>query len=555
MKKITILTLLFLAFLCSTKTLQAQITPNNVIWAKKYGGVNLDAPNDMVTDKDGNIYITGEYQYETNFEDITLTAANGFIRTFITKTNPSGTLLFAKQFGGTGTDGNTKITADNEGNVYITGIFSGEITFGSTTFNAGINLDVFVTKQDALGNVLWATRFSGLQGAGIILSESIVTDHQDNVYTTGNFYGVDINVGNSTLTPFGTESNIFVIKQDALGNVMWAKNFGGDDGSVLVSKIISDDFGNTYLIGTFLGSVNFGNTTLINSKPSGRNIFLTKLDTSGAVLWAKDLGENDPGGFVETLDIALDKNDNIYFTGRFSGKIDIGTSTFNSSSINSVVVKTDNSGEFLWVKKLESNSPIIGLGITVDASNNVYVAGRFSSMAWFDDIYLDTNTNSVDAFVLKINSLAMVEWVGKFEGNGSAVASNITVDAAGDILVVGDFINTKNFGDTTLTSVSNSDDIFLVKLSPDGLAIDKNQNVNYWSVYPNPTNNFINLDFSDGIENISVEMFNMLGQRVKVFENKNNFKNLDLSEFTSGIYLLKIIKDNETFQTIKIKKQ
>jgi len=95
---------------------------------------------------------------------------------------------------------------------------------------------------------------------------------------------------------------------------------------------------------------------------------------------------------------------------------------------------------------------------------------------------------------------------------------------------------------------------FLLKLSPEGLGISKNQLRNYWNVYPNPTNDSIRLNF-EGIENISVEMFNMLGERVKIFEYLNSFENLDLSEFTSGIYLLNIIKDNETLQTIKIKKQ
>jgi len=94
--------------------------------------------------------------------------------------------------------------------------------------------------------------------------------------------------------------------------------------------------------------------------------------------------------------------------------------------------------------------------------------------------------------------------------------------------------------------------MFLLKLSED-LSIKENK-ISNLSVFPNPTNDFISLDFSDyNNTELYAEMFNILGQKVKVFENLNTTEILDLSELNEGVYLLKITH-NGAIQTIKIKK-
>jgi len=95
-------------------------------------------------------------------------------------------------------------------------------------------------------------------------------------------------------------------------------------------------------------------------------------------------------------------------------------------------------------------------------------------------------------------------------------------------------------------------DIFLLKLSKE-LSIDENK-IDGFSIYPNPIKDFMSLNFSNyNNTKLSVEVFNMLGQKVKFFENINSSENLDLSELITGIYLLKI-NYNGASQNIKIKK-
>ena len=142
---------------------------------------------------------------------------------------------WAKQMGGTGADaGGSSVTVDAAGNVYTTGGFGGTADFdpGPGTYNltsAG-TYDMFISKLDSSGNFIWAKQLggTGADAAGA----SIAVDADGNVYTTGGFVGTadfDPGPGVFTLSAIGnfrTKAS-FVLKLDADGNFIWAKQTGG----------------------------------------------------------------------------------------------------------------------------------------------------------------------------------------------------------------------------------------------------------------------------------------------------------------------------------------
>ena len=96
---------------------------------------------------------------------------------------------------------------------------------------------------------------------------------------------------------------MYIVKYDAMGNVMWAKSAGGT-GSDLVRGISNDEIGNIYVTGGFdSDSITFGTTTLINE--GGYDMYMVKYDTSGNVIWAKGAGSmsSDYGNNI-TTDVA-----------------------------------------------------------------------------------------------------------------------------------------------------------------------------------------------------------------------------------------------------------
>lgn len=91
--------------------------------------------------------------------------------------------------------------------------------------------------------------------------------------------------------------------------------------------------------------------------------------------------------------------------------------------------------------------------------------------------------------------------------------------------------------------------MFLVKLDENNLSVGQNL-YKEWKVYPNPVKDILTIELPEAMQGLTLEVFNMLGQKVKEFILLDNIYQLDLSELTQGIYLLKA--DNNV---IKIKKQ
>jgi len=330
-----------------------------------------------------------------------------------------------------------------------------------------------------------------------------------------------------------------------------------DTENVIIRKITTDTSDNIYITGGFSGTADFLGTIFTNSDDVS-DVFLVKLNSLGQTIWAKQFEVNSSFENNETRSnsVVVDAIGNVYITGRFKGTLQAETTTLisNQNPRNPFVIKTNNLGEVIWAKKYESTDVSSGIDITTDTFGKVYIAGMFSGTIDFDGVIF--NTTEGNAFVLKTDDSGTIEWIGRYGGtqtSNSAGSNCITINTDGDILLSGTFKFSVNFGGTTFNSVANSADLFLLKLSPNGLGIERNQTKNY-SVFPNPVNDILTLNFSDyNNADLYVEVFNMLGQKIKTFKVLNNTENLDLSDLTNGIYLLKI-NHNKTTQTIKIKK-
>ena len=127
----------------------------------------------------------------------------------------SPNLAWAKGLGGTLGDQGRSVAVDGAGNVYTTGFFNGTVDFdpNAGVFNltsAGSN-DIFVSKLDATGNLVWA---KAMGGTNVDIGLGIAVDATGNVYTTGYFNGTvdfDPNAGVLNLTSTGAQDN-FVSK-------------------------------------------------------------------------------------------------------------------------------------------------------------------------------------------------------------------------------------------------------------------------------------------------------------------------------------------------------
>jgi hypothetical protein len=402
----------------------AKYDPNgNPLWAKSARGTYWDRPTSITVDAFDNVYVTGYFESDTLYFDAD-TLINLYYGSdlFIAKYDSSGNVLWAKR-DGIGASQANAITADISGNVYITGYFySNNLILGSdtlinSTFNSN-SYDVFTAKYDSSGNDMWAR---GGGGTYPDQATAIASDHNGGLYITGHFNSSYINFDTIVLpnNGLGNSEDIFIVKYDTAGNVIWAKNEGGISGDIPMA-IDADNNGNFYLAGHFdSSSIIFGLDTFFNTTLYYPNMFIAKYGSAGNVIWAKSATSNPYGNAA--LSVTHDSAGNVYASGAFSGSSSISFDSLiviNPSPYNDIfVVKYNSNGNILWVKSAYGN--IYGsYPITYDNSGSIYVAGGFRSDTISFDSFVIPNSNPgcsafspncYDMFLAKLNTITGIE--------------------------------------------------------------------------------------------------------------------------------------------------
>ncbi|HEY3477130.1 MAG TPA: SBBP repeat-containing protein, partial [Anaerolineales bacterium] len=377
-------------------------TNGTPIWARFVAGAAHDANHGVALDGAGNVYVAGAYSDMVEF-DPGNSAGNltseGLTDIFVIKYDPDGSVIWVKGLGGTSSDGGYGITADESGNVYVTGIYVDTVDFdpggGVSTLTSAGFADVFILKLDSDGNFFWA---KSMGGPGSDYSFDVAVDGNGNVFTTGYFNDTadfDPGAGTSNLTSLGL-SDIFISKLDSSGNFVWARRAGGASSDVGV-EITLDESGNAYSAANFYGLVSGANN----------DILISKLNMDGNWLWTKGIGGTS---FDASYGIALDEARNVYITGEFADTVDFdpgeGTSSLTSAGASDVFIsKLDNEGNFLWAKNLGGTSSDLGEGIVVQNDGSLLLTGAFSDTVDFDlgaGTSTLTSAGGLDVFITKL---------------------------------------------------------------------------------------------------------------------------------------------------------
>ncbi|MFH1320953.1 MAG: T9SS type A sorting domain-containing protein [Bacteroidota bacterium] len=433
---------------------QQSASGQNWQWAKQGKGIGTKYGWSISNDSTGNLYITGSFSNTAIFDTDTLTST-GSPDVFIVKYDNLGNVLWSSQAGGTDTIVGYGIISDNSGNSYITGYFKGTVYFDDDTLISTGGRDVFVTKYDLSGNVLWAVRAGSTtndEGFGIKI------DGIGNIYVTGYFTGTS-SFGTNTLNSAGIQ-DMFLAKYNTAGNVVWAKragNIGWDEGDALSV----DALGNIYVTGTFEWNVIFGTDNLFSSGYS--DVFIARYDSAGNAIWGA--GGGGAGWYDSGLGIAVDESGNSYITGYYYGPATFGAYTLTLiGSYDMFLVKYDASGNELWAKKGGGTgvNGDWGTGIGIDMFDNCYVTGRMEATSTFGSVVLNS-TGAEDVFVVKYDPAGNAVWGKKAGGSGFDAGNAIVLDNSGNCYVTGIFQGNAYFNNDTLNSLSGVN-VFVAKL-------------------------------------------------------------------------------------------
>jgi len=331
------------------------------LWTKQFGSTRNDDAFGVSVDDLGGVFVVG------STEGAPAGVSKGGVDAYLFKFDAEGNTVWSRQIGTTFRDEAFGVAADGLGNVYLTGQTGGSLPGP----NQGVT-DAFLHKFDALGNVLWSTQIGSHSTE---LGADVAVDGQGNTYVTG--YTISSLAG-----PTSGFRDAFVTKFSATGERLWIRQMGTDTSDV-AAGIAADGFGNIYVAGQTYGA-------LAGPNAGGADMFATKYDAQGNLLWTKQFGT---ASFDAAYSIATDAAGNAYITGvthgSFAGEL--------MGEADLFLTKLDPHGNVIWSQQLGSPQRDEGWKIAIDSLGSLYLTGQTNGP--LQEPYLG---GDVDAFAIKL---------------------------------------------------------------------------------------------------------------------------------------------------------
>lgn len=387
--------------------------------------------------------------------------------------------------GGAGVDAVRGVAVDPAGNTYVTGYYAATANFdiqgGNTSFTSAGSRDLFIAKYDIFGQLLWA---KSVGGVGVEDARAICVDLNNNIWITGQFTGtVDFDPSANTANLSASQSgdaDMFVAKYDASGNYLWAGVFtGGNPDEKGYAICVNPVTGNICVTGTFSGTVDFDPSVAVNNKTCAgvKDAFLLVLNTSGTLVSINVIGGvGDDIGFG----IAVDAQGNYCLTGQFGGVVDfdLGNGTNNktaSGPYDAFVVKYNSSYALQFISVIGGTSDLDrGLGISVDASNNIYAGGYFSGTTDIDQTAAVVNVSSYsitvpNGYLVKYSASGAYLWSVICNSTINSAVSAVAAWGSSDVFIsghAGDFDADPDTSQYLIDATAN--DLFITRYSAAG---------------------------------------------------------------------------------------
>ncbi len=528
-----------------------QIHAQNWDLAKSAGGIGQDGGNGIKTDTQGNIFVSGYFSSDTIFFGAEALISKGGGDVFIVKYNPLGDVLWAKSAGGTSDETVAGICIDQKGNSYITGYFASDtlIIEGQKLANNG-NWDIFTAKYDASGNLLWAKNAGG---SGYETGDAVSLDTLGNCYFTGHYNGPSFMMGSYQIAT-STAQDMFAAKYDSSGNVIWAHGNGGS-GDDLPRGITTDNEGNTYITGSFNSpSLIFGSDTLFSA--GSNDIFLVKYSGVGNVLWAKRFGgsQNEVGNRIVIGKNGLLTLAGMFSGNSLPYGNDTLYNTSNVS-FDVFVAQNDTAGNSIWAKSIGSNGNDYGFGLDVAGNGSFYLTGWYTgNMLTIGDDTLK-NQGSGDIFVAKFDNIGNPLW-GISEAPGSTYLESsigICLDANGNVYITGYFMSPEvTFGSTTMVNAGSEDYFFAKLLTANGIA-DENNSYSASMVFPNPACDKLTIKIPTPHSNTQISVYDLNGRLLLQQPFSSAQTEIDVRRLARGMYIIKVKNDTTFLSMIFLK--
>lgn len=422
-------------------------------WAISAGGTLHDKTRGLAVDPNGDVLLTGEFTGTATFGEHSVTAV-GSMDFFIAKVSATGKFLWVRTGGGDKIDRGYAITADREGNSYVTGHYeSSAAKFDHLSIESIGDYDLFVAKYDSQGKLQWLK--SG-GGKGYDYGHGIAADKLGNVFVTGAVVGE----GTFSAERLGHSGpgHAFCISMNTDGKVNWSRAAEGQ-GSSSGHGIAVDQQGNCYVGGNASGNQSFVGRSL--TAMSGSDVLIAKLTSKGDLAWLYN-GSGSPSAMIH--EITADETGAVWAAGMFRGDLKLTDRTVTNLGQHDILVASlDPSGKPLWTKTAGGPGIDYGLGIATDGEGNSYLTGSFTGRVEFEGNAHESRTAASDIMIVKFDRTGAIRWFQQAGSDRTDHAYPIVCDQRGHLYLSGACSGPAKFGPHALPNLG-SNDVFLARL-------------------------------------------------------------------------------------------
>ncbi len=493
-----------------------------ITFQKTYGGSNVDWGNSVQITNDGGYIITGwTSSFGVGQQDV-----------YLIKTNANGDTLWTKTFGGANNDRGYSVQQTNDGGYIVAGY--------TESFGVG-NLDVFLIKADSSGNILWNKTYGG---ANIDWAWSV----QQTIDSGYIILGLTESFGSGS-------QDVYLINTKENGDTLWTKTFGGTNYDEGYSVYETNDRGYIIIGETQSFGVNYA------------DVYFIKTDSLGNILWNKTYGSTN----VDIGFSAQQTND--------GGFIISGSQSTLVGNTNVYLIKTDINGDTLWTRTFGGTSSDIGWSVQQTIDGGYIVAGGTQSFG-----------NSGEVFLIKTNATGYPLWAKTFGGISYEWGNNVRQTADGGFIIVGSstsfgagnidvyLIKTDSMGNSgcnesnliNILDTPNTNISYPVALTSSGgilstpnisttnggvettlctsVSVKEVMFNNSFLIYPNPSKGGFIIKYQKPILNGEVEVLNTLGEFV--FKEKllnESVTEINLTNIAEGIYLVRVFEGDKFY--------
>lgn len=430
------------------------------------GGYNI--PTDIVSDDQGNIYVSGTASGTVQFDNEHILQSKGGNDFFVAKFDSTLRCLWLYTDGSAGDDHGNAIALDKQNNVYLTGFVAGQVSaWNKWNISHKGSEDGFVTKINANGTLSWVKTFGGPmsdQGRSLAFYQA---GEGEKLYLVGRVQGDNVTANidfNQNPRQKANEHDGFFVLVNALNGTFGEPMMISGADTQIPEAIAVDLQGNAYIVGLFNNTLQFPGLKPINSV-NQTDAFVAKWSRIDGLQWLRQIGS---GGNDYGYDIEVDGSGNVFATGMHSGTLEEFPLSSKGDE-NVYLLKWNADGKILNGRNgfVDNDKDYHG-GIALTSAGNIVIAGSFSNSAQFPMKRGRSVSalGSTDIFITEVdpdNLDPAGDFIAKFGGILEDRVNKICVTKSGFVYAAGWFYGSPTYKAFQLEGKQDTENTFIVR--------------------------------------------------------------------------------------------